>query len=74
MSREGFKTIVGVSRRSGGTNEQPVHANVVVNDVARGSFVLKPGEQATVEETEAYYLVSHDRAKFPEKRTTGKRE
>ena len=73
-TREGFKTIEGVERRSGGTNEQPIYANVVVNDVVKGSLVLKPGEQATIEESEAYNLVSHNRAKFPEKKTTSKRE
>lgn len=68
-TREGFRTIVGIERRCGGTNEQPVHSNVVVNDVTQGTVVLKPGDQATVEESEAYNLVSHNRAKFPEKKT-----
>ena len=68
-AREGFRTIVGVERRCGGTNEQPVHSNVVVNDVSRGRVVLTPGEQVTVEESEAFNLVSHNRAKFPEKKT-----
>ena len=67
-AREGFRTIVGVERRCGGTNEQPVYSNVVVNDVAKGTVVLKPGEQVTVEESEAFNLVSHNRAKFPEKK------